>query len=91
MLTGRETIPLCVRYRVDGEETDRFPFPTELADAEPVLETMPGWQEDISKARRWEELPEAARNYVERIEREIGCPIPFISVGPERECMILRS
>ncbi|MBQ6399443.1 MAG: adenylosuccinate synthase [Clostridia bacterium] len=91
VLTGRETIPLCVRYRVDGEETDRFPFPTELADAEPVLETMPGWQEDISKARRWEELPEAARNYVERIEREIGCPIPFISVGPERECMILRS
>ena len=91
VLTGRETIPLCVRYRVNGEETDRFPFPTELADAEPVLETMPGWQEDISKARRWEELPEAARNYVERIEREIGCPIPFISVGPERECMILRS
>ncbi len=91
VLTGRETIPLCVRYRVNGEETDRFPFPTELADAEPVRETMPGWQEDISKARRWEELPEAARNYVERIEREIGCPIPFISVGPERECMILRS
>ena len=91
VLTGRETIPLCVRYRVNGEETDRFPFPTELADAEPVLETMPGWQEDISKVRRWEELPEAARNYVERIEREIGCPIPFISVGPERECMILRS
>ena len=83
-------IPVCARYRVNGIETDRFPFPTELDRAEPVIEYMDGWGCDISGVRRWEDLPEAARNYVRMIEDAVGCPIKYISVGPERDSIILR-
>ena len=88
--TPLDEIPVCVRYRINGEETDEFPFPTELNGAEPVTETVPGWQQDISGVRRWEDLPEAARNYVEMIEKAIGCPITYISVGAERDRMIVK-
>ena len=83
-------IPVCTRYLLDGQETDAFPFPTLLADAKPVVEYMDGWKSDISGVRRWEDLPEAARKYVEFIEKSIGCPIGYISVGPERDSIILR-
>ena len=86
-----ERIPVCVRYRVNGVETDRFPFPTELNKAEPVIEYMDGWGCDISGVRRWEDLPEAARRYVRRIEEAVGCPIVYVSVGPERESIIIRN
>ena len=76
--------PLCAHYEIDGVQTDDFPFPV-LDRAKPVMEYMPGWQCDISGARRWEDLPEAARSYVEYVERAIGCPIGYVSVGPERE------
>ena len=91
VLSAMDRIPLCVRYRVDGQETEDFPFPTELAKAEPVIEYMEGWCCDISGVRRWEDLPQAARDYVTRIEQAIGCPITYISVGPERESMIYRA
>jgi adenylosuccinate synthase len=91
VLSGMEKIPLCVRYRVDGQETEEFPFPTELNRAEPVIETMDGWCCDISGVRRWEDLPEAARNYVDRIEKAIRCPITYISVGAERDSMIVKA
>jgi adenylosuccinate synthase len=58
--------------------------------AKPVTETLPGWGCDISGIRRWEELPAAARRYVEFIEDAVGCPIRYVSVGPERDAMILR-
>ena len=90
VLSGMKEIPLCVRYEVNGEETDEFPFPTALASAKPVLETMPGWQRDISEVRRWEDLPAEAQAYVLRVEQAIGCPITYISVGPERESIICR-
>ncbi len=83
-------IPVCARYRVNGAETDRFPFPTELDKAAPVIEYMDGWGCDLSGVRRWEDLPEAARNYVRMIEDAVGCPIKYISVGPERDSIILR-
>ena len=83
-------IPVCTRYLLDGQETDAFPFPTLLADAKPVVEYMDGWKSDISGVRRWEDLPEAARKYVEFIEKSIGCPIGYVSVGPERDSIILR-
>lgn len=83
-------IPVCSRYRVNGAETDCFPFPTELAGAEPVIEFMEGWGCDISGARRWEELPAAAQRYVLAIEEAVGCPIRYVSVGPERDSIILR-
>jgi len=90
VLSYMDEIPVCVRYRLDGKETDEFPFPAALAKCEPVIETVPGWKQDISGARTWEELPEAARNYVEMIEKAVDCPVKWVSVGPERESIICR-
>ena len=90
VLSYLDTIPVCTRYLVDGQETDSFPFPTLLAQAKPVVEYMPGWKCDISGGRRWEELPEAAQKYVAFIEEQIGCHIGFVSVGPERDSIIIR-
>ena len=90
VLSYLDTIPVCTRYLVDGQETEQFPFPTMLEQAKPVIEYMDGWGCDISGARRWEDLPEAARSYVEFIERQIGCHIGFVSVGPERDSIIIR-
>ena len=90
VLSDLETIPVCVRYELDGQETDSFPFPTDLDRAKPVLEYVKGWHQDISAVRRWEDLPEAARAYVRMIEDAVGCPITYVSVGPERDSIILR-
>ena len=90
VLSDMERIPVCVRYRIGGGETDEFPFPAELDEAEPVIEYVKGWQRDISGIRRWEDLPEEAKEYVTMVERAIGCPIAYISVGAERESMIIR-
>jgi adenylosuccinate synthase len=85
-----ERIPVCTRYILNGEETDRFPFPSDLEKAEPVIEYLPGWNCDISGARSWDELPKAAKDYVLFIERSLACPIIYVSVGPERESIIRR-
>ncbi len=90
VLSYMEKIPVCVRYKVRGEETDRFPFPNLLYGAEAVTEYMDGWGCDISSARKWEDLPEQARAYVSFIEEAVGCPITYVSVGPERESIIIR-
>ena len=90
VLSYLDRIPVCARYLLNGLETDEFPFPTLLAEAKPVVEYMEGWKCDISGARHWEELPEAARKYVEYVERQIGCPIGYVSVGPERDSIIIR-
>ena len=83
-------IPVCTRYELDGEETDEFPFPTLLDRCKPVLTSMPGWQQDISAVRTWEDLPENARRYVEMIEKAVGCHISYVSVGAERDAYIYR-
>ena len=90
VLSYLEKIPVCTRYVVDGKETDDFPFPALLASARPVIEYMDGWKCDISGVRTWEDLPAAAQKYVEFIEQQIGCPIGYVSVGPERDSIILR-
>ncbi len=90
VLSYMDRIPVCVRYIVNGKETEQFPFPAELDSAKPVIEYAEGWKCDISGVRRWEDLPEAARNYVQMIEKAIDCPIAYISVGPERESIIIR-
>ncbi|MBQ3705395.1 MAG: adenylosuccinate synthase [Clostridia bacterium] len=90
VLSDLAEIPVCVRYELDGQETDDFPFPTALDRCKPVMTTVPGWQEDISGARRWEDLPKAARDYVEMVEAAVGCHIAYVSVGPEREAYISR-
>lgn len=90
VLSYLDRIPVCAHYSLDGKQTDRFPFPAVLADAQSVVEYVPGWKCDISGVRRWEELPEAARRYVELIETAVGCHIGYVSVGPERDSIILR-
>ena len=90
VLSYMEKIPVCTRYVVDGVETDEFPFPTALQNARPVVEYLDGWQCDISGLRRWEELPAAAQRYVTYVEQQIGCRIGYVSVGPERDSIIIR-
>ena len=85
-----DKIPVCVQYEVNGEKTDEFPFPCLLNDAKPVIEYLEGWKCDISGIRNWEDLPEAAKRYVEYIEEKIGCHIGYVSVGPERDSIILK-
>lgn len=90
VLSYLDEIPVCTKYLVDGKETDEFPFPLALEDASPVIEYMKGWKKDISGVRRFEDLPKEAQEYVEYVERNICCPITYVSVGPERDSIIIR-
>ena len=90
VLSYLDEIPVCVRYELNGEMTDKFPFPAALDDCKPVIETVKGWKKDISGVRTWEDLPEEAKAYVQMIEKAIRCPIKWVSVGPERDSIILR-
>ena len=84
-------IPVCVAYEIDGKQTREFPTTGLLEKAKPVLEMLPGWNCDIRGIRRFEDLPENARNYVEFIEKQIGFPITMVSNGPGREDIIYRN
>ena len=90
VLSDMEKIPVCTHYLVDGQRTGEFPFPTLLEKAQPVTEYLDGWKTDISGVRKWEDLPVEAQKYVEFIEKEIGCHIGYVSVGPERDSIIIR-
>ena len=90
VLSGMKEVPLCVQYELNGALTDDFPFPAILPEAKPVFRTMPGWDCDISGVRRYEDLPKEARDYVETVEKAIGCHISYVSVGAEREAIITR-
>jgi adenylosuccinate synthase len=85
-----EEIPVCVAYQIDGAQTQRFPVPRDLDRARPVYRNLPGWRQDISAVRSFEELPAAAQDYVLAVETMIGVPIRYISVGPQREATIDR-
>ena len=90
VLSYMDKIPVCAHYRLDGKITDEFPFPALLNDAEPVVEYLDGWKCDISGVRTWEDLPVQAQKYVLYLEQAIGCHIGYVSVGPERDSIILR-
>ena len=90
VLSYMDQIPICSHYELNGEITDDFPFPAALNDCKPVIEYMPGWKCDISGIRRWEDLPENAQKYVLYVEKQIGCRIRYVSVGPERDAYIER-
>ncbi|HOJ47437.1 MAG TPA: adenylosuccinate synthase [Bacillota bacterium] len=85
ILSYMEKIPICVAYEVDGVRTQEFPIGAKLDRAKPVYEYLDGWMRDISGCRKLSDLPENARKYVEFIEKSVGCPIKYISVGAERE------
>jgi adenylosuccinate synthase len=91
ILSGMETIKVCPEYLVDGKASATLPLgPSNLDGLEAIYEEMPGWQEDVTAVRKWADLPEAARNYVSRIEELVSVPVKIISVGPERSQVIQR-
>ena len=91
VLDYMENIPVISLYKLaDGTLTGEFPMGKTLDDAQPVVETLPGWHCDITAARRFEDLPKAAQDYVTYVEKAVGCKIKYISVGPEREACIVR-
>ena len=90
ILSYMDRIPVCAHYEINGQRTDEFPFPVLLDQAKPVVEYVPGWTCDISAARTWEDLPVQAQKYVLYLEQAIGCHIGYVSVGPERDSIILR-
>jgi adenylosuccinate synthase len=90
VLTGLETLQVCVGYETPGGISEDFPI-DDAVRARPVYEPMQGWTEELGAARSTEDLPSAARAYVQRIEREAGCPVTLISVGSRRdETIVLR-
>ncbi|MGG5829932.1 adenylosuccinate synthase, partial [Bacillus pumilus] len=93
VLTGIETLKICVAYKLNGEITEEFPASLkELAKCEPVYEEMPGWTEDITGVKNLSELPENARHYLERISQLTGIPLSIFSVGPDRsQTNVVRS
>lgn len=86
-----DEIPVCVGYEIDGEVTTDFPITTKLEKAKPVLEVLPGWKEDIRGIKKYEDLPENCRKYIEFAEEKIGYPITLISNGPSRDDIIYRN
>ncbi|KAH7262429.1 Adenylosuccinate synthetase [Fusarium tricinctum] len=87
-----ETLKIAIAYKVDGEELDSYPADLDiLGRAEVVYHEMPGWQKPTTNARTYYDLPKAARDYVEYIEKFVGVKIKYIGTGPDREAMILRA
>ncbi len=85
-----DEIPVCVAYELDGKRIDRFPTTAELKKCKPILEVLPGWKCPLTGIRKYEELPENARNYVEFVEKQLGVPITMVSNGPSRDDIIFR-
>ncbi|MFS2242687.1 MULTISPECIES: adenylosuccinate synthase [unclassified Microbacterium] len=91
VLTGLEQIPVCVAYDVDGTRFDEVPVnQTDFHHAKPIYEYFPGWSEDISKARTFDDLPQSAKDYVLTLERMSNTRISVIGVGPARDQVIVR-
>ncbi|MDD6072139.1 MAG: adenylosuccinate synthase [Clostridiales bacterium] len=85
-----DEIPVCVGYEIDGEVTTDFPTTAKLEKAKPVLKVLPGWKEDIRGIKKYEDLPENCRKYIEFVEEQIGFPITMVSNGPGRNDIIYR-
>ncbi|MBW2423383.1 MAG: adenylosuccinate synthetase, partial [Deltaproteobacteria bacterium] len=90
ILSGFDEIKICTAYEIDGKVTEDFPMTlAETERANPVYESLPGWQEDVRGATRLEDLPENARRYIERVEALADTPAALLSVGPGREETII--
>ena len=91
ILSGLESLKLCSGYRVNEDVYPDLPLgPADLSGYEPVYEEIPGWEEDISGIRSWNDLTERAQNYINQIEELTGIPVKIISVGPERSQVMIR-
>jgi adenylosuccinate synthase len=90
VLSGLPELKLCTAYEIDGQRTDHFPSDSFQLDwCRPVYETIPGWAEDVTAARKLTDLPPAARRYIDRIHELVGLPVSVVSVGPDRAQTIL--
>lgn len=89
VLSYLDKIPVVVSYDVNGETVNSFPMGKDLTDAKPNIEYVDGWKEDITNCRKFEDLPENAQKYVKYIEKAVECPITYISVGAERDQIIV--
>ncbi|MDD6856834.1 adenylosuccinate synthase [Lachnospiraceae bacterium HCP1S3_C3] len=85
-----DEIPVCVGYEIDGKVRKDFPTTVELAKAKPVYEVLPGWKTEIRGIKKYEDLPENCRKYIEFIEKELEVPVKMVSNGPERHEIIYR-
>lgn len=91
VLTGLETLKICVGYNADGQRIDEFPQSQKIfTKCEPIYEEMPGWQEDLTQIKRFEDLPKNAQNYIRRLEELSGVQATIVAVGPGREQTIVR-
>jgi len=91
VLSGFKEIPVCVAYEIDGKRYEEMPMTqTQFHHAKPIYEMMPGWDEDISGARKFEDLPQNAQKYVEFLEKISGAPMSAIGVGQHRDATISR-
>lgn len=90
VLSGFDEIKICSAYTIDGKRVEHFPSHVDdLKKAVPVYETVPGWQEELSAVRRYDDLPEGARRYIAKIGALLGRPVSIVSVGPDRSQTIL--
>jgi adenylosuccinate synthase len=86
-----DEIKVAVSYKINGTEQDTYPASVDAQEAvEPVYQTFKGWKTSTTATKRWQDLPEQARTYVEFIEGFLGVPVKWIGVGPAREDMIVR-
>ena len=93
IFSGFDTIKIATAYELDGQEIDYYPASLkELERCKPVYEELPAWQEDITNAKTWEDLPENAQKFLNRVAELVGVPLVTVSVGPEREqTIVLRN
>ncbi|HWQ89734.1 MAG TPA: adenylosuccinate synthase [Desulfitobacteriaceae bacterium] len=91
VLTGLETLKICVGYNAQGQRIDEFPQSQKIfTQCEPIYEEMPGWQEDLTQIKKFEDLPQNAQNYIRRLEELSGVRATIVAVGPGREQTIVR-
>lgn len=91
VLDGIEEMKICTGYKLDGKLLDLLPLGADdVARCEPIYESMPGWTETTFGVKRWEDLPQAARDYLLRLEQITGVPVAIVSTGPERDETIVR-
>ena len=87
---ARDISYICFHYELDGKQIDYFPTTTELKRCKPIFEELPGWKCDIRGIKKFEDLPENARHYVEFAEKHLGVPVCMVSNGPAREDIMYR-
>ncbi len=91
VLSGFDELQIAIAYEIDGQRTANLPYDLDaISRAVPIYETLPGWRDDLTGARTFDGLPEAARKYIQRVEAFVGVPVSAIGVGPARDQVVLR-